>query len=208
MRKLLPDKTSASASVNGAVRLPRFDSVAITHMDSLYAYANWLTGNSEASSLILREAYGEASRARADDPDDKKILVYLFQTLRSKLLRFREKSPGVRRGFAGDAGGARYIPDREHPESSADPLTEPVVSFLEGLIRRSIRSMPEEYGSAVLLCEIEHFTYFEIANIMECAVEEARRRVNEGQRWLRRELTRYSRVLSEDPSLTSSPSFS
>jgi RNA polymerase sigma-70 factor (ECF subfamily) len=208
MRKLLPDRSSARAPAGDVVRLPRFDSVAINHMDSLYAYANWLTGNSEESSALLREAYGEACRAGADDPDDQKILVRLFQILRTKFLGFRKGKPAGVQLSPDASGGASAGWEHTYSGNSADPLTEPVVSFLEGLIRRSIRSMPEEYGSAILLCEIENFSYFDIADIMNCAVDEARRRVNEGQRWLRRELTKYSRILSEEPSLSSSPSFS
>jgi DNA-directed RNA polymerase specialized sigma24 family protein len=176
---------------------PTFEFVASSQMDALYAYAHWMTGSAEDSSFLLREAYGETHRWQKIAPPEADVRLHLFQSLRNSLLRLREE-----RATSSHSGLMARLeePPTEQgdvPEASADALVEPVVSFLETIVRRAIRSMPEEYGSTLLLCEIDDLSHADVAAIMECAVVEVRRRILEAKKSLRGELARYLAVLGD-----------
>lgn len=179
-----------------------FESAGFSYMNALYTYAQWMIDNPEESSAVLRQAYGEAFRRWRDDQDEGDLRIDLFRIVRHLILRIRE--PGNRRRRALQiADEVTPVVSHDPAHGAADPLKEPVASFLENLMRRAVRLMPEEYGSAILLCDIDNMSYGEISKIMNCSVDEVRRRIFAGQRLLRAQLSKYLVLLASHPELKS-----
>ncbi len=177
-----------------------FESAGFLHINALYTYAQWMIDNAEESSAVLREAYRQAFRHWREDRGDCDLRLDLFRIVRNLIIRIRE--PGNRRRSAlRKAAEAAPLLNSDSAQGATDPIKEPVVSFLENLIRRSVTLMPEEYGSAILLCDIDNLSYGEIGKIMNCPVEEVRRRVVAGQRLLREQLSKYVELLASHPDL-------
>jgi DNA-directed RNA polymerase specialized sigma24 family protein len=157
-------------------------------MDSLYTYANLMTGNQHQAGNLVHDVYSSASRSVNDDVARENIQTHLFRTLRNMVIRSHT------------ADAAERGNGIQQSENSAN---DPSALLLGMIVSRSIRSMPEEYGSAVVLSDAENFTYTDIAEIMNCSPEEADFRVREGRKLLRKKLNGLFEYLFSAPTKNS-----
>ena len=74
----------------------------------------------------------------------------------------------------------------------ADPEGEFFRSIVDKEILRAIDHLPDEYGMAVVLSDLEDLSYNEIAEIMEIPVGTVRSRLFRGRRQLRERLRAYA----------------
>ncbi len=59
-------------------------------------------------------------------------------------------------------------------------------------MRRALDEVPSDYRMAVVLCDLEEFSYKEIAEIMDCPVGTVMSRLHRGRRLLQRALYAYA----------------
>ncbi|TLY31257.1 MAG: RNA polymerase sigma factor [Ignavibacteria bacterium] len=169
--------------------------MAISQMGSLYNYAYWMTESAEDSSELVSHAYGEANLSRRGDLEEEDVRFLLFQTLRRLIIQHRERAGG-QKGREQESEFKAAFPDREDRTGESEEVgQDSISSALEAIVRHSIRSMPEEYGSAILLRDLGDLHYAEIARIMKCSAREVAERIHQGQKMLRDELARYVRML-------------
>src|SRR5437867_3139090 len=130
--------------------ISHFETIAVPQIDSLYTYAHWMTGSGEDASTLVRDVYQQASRMPLDHKSEEDVRIELFQILRSLVIRNsndggRESQPSNEEKV--DSGAN---PNPEDFEGLGEEAQESVRSFLESIIGRSIRAMPEECGSAIV----------------------------------------------------------
>ena len=173
----------------------QFESMAISQMGSLYNYAYWMTESAEDSSELVAHAYGEANLSRREDLEEEDVRFLLFQILRRLIIQHRDRAGGhMGRGDGAEFGAG--FPDRDGTTGESEEVgRDSVSSALEAIVRQSIRAMPEEYGSAILLRDLGNLHYAEIARIMKCSAREVAERIHQGQKMLRDQLALYVRML-------------
>ena len=54
------------------------------------------------------------------------------------------------------------------------------------LVQRALASLPLVYRTAVILCDIENYSYQQISEVMECPIGTVRSRIHEGRLLLRK----------------------
>ena len=173
----------------------QFESMAISQMGSLYNYAYWMTESAEDSSELLSDAYGEANLSRREDLQEEDVRFLLFQILRRLIIQHRDRAGGHNDRENGAQFGSGF-PGRDGTAGESEEVShDSVSSALEAIVRQSIRAMPEEYGSAILLRDLGNLPYAEIARIMKCSAREVAERIHQGQKVLRDELARYVGML-------------
>jgi RNA polymerase sigma-70 factor (ECF subfamily) len=173
----------------------QFESLAVSQMDSLYNYAYWMTESAEDSSELVSHAYGEANLSRREDLEEKDVRFLLFQILRRLIIQHRDRSGGHDRREDRPQFDTDLPGESETAGEAEEGSRDSVSTALEAIVRLSIREMPEEYGSAILLRDLGNLHYAEIAGIMRCSAREVAERIREGQKMLRDELARYVRML-------------
>jgi RNA polymerase sigma-70 factor (ECF subfamily) len=78
---------------------------------------------------------------------------------------------------------------------STDPndLEERIFSnILDDDVSSALETLPEEFRTVVILCDIEGFTYEEIADFVECPIGTVRSRLHRGRKMLRAKLYDYA----------------
>jgi RNA polymerase sigma-70 factor (ECF subfamily) len=76
-------------------------------------------------------------------------------------------------------------------------------------VQRALAAVPTDFRTAVILCDVEGFSYKEIAEIMECPVGTVMSRLHRGRRLLRQALADFAReqgLLRDGPADASSAS--
>ncbi len=135
------------------------------HLGAGYNLARWLTRNDHDAEDIVQEAYLRAFRSfdryRGGDPRSW-LLTIVRNTCYTWLRQHRAADMAV---DAAD-GGWR--------ETAADPATEPEERYIRGadreLLREALEALPAEFREALVLRELEGFSYKEIADITDVPV--------------------------------------
>jgi RNA polymerase sigma-70 factor, ECF subfamily len=64
--------------------------------------------------------------------------------------------------------------------------------LLDDDVTRALERIPEDFRTVVLLCDVEGFTYEEIANMLDVPIGTIRSRLHRGRNLLRAELIDYA----------------
>ena len=75
-----------------------------------------------------------------------------------------------------------------------DPEQIALMPIVESEVRAALDALPAEFKLAVVLCDVEEFSYEEIAEIMGCPIGTVMSRLHRGRKLLQRSL--YSHALA------------
>jgi RNA polymerase sigma-70 factor (ECF subfamily) len=120
--------------------------------------------------------------------------AWLFKILHNTFInRYRQRLREQRLldtiGYAGDYGN-RFTSEASSP--GADPERLLVGKLLADDVQRALADVPPDFRMAVILADLEDFSYKEIADIMECPVGTVMSRLYRGRRILQRRLHDYA----------------
>jgi RNA polymerase sigma-70 factor (ECF subfamily) len=76
-----------------------------------------------------------------------------------------------------------------------DPETLALMPLVEQEIQRALDALPAEFRMAVVLCDVEEFSYEEIAQIMGCPIGTVMSRLHRGRKLLQRALYNHALAL-------------
>ena len=76
-----------------------------------------------------------------------------------------------------------------------DPEKLALMPIVEGEVQRALDALPTEFRLAVVLCDVEEFSYEEIAEIMGCPIGTVMSRLHRGRKLLQRALYNHALAL-------------
>ena len=143
-----------------------FGRLALPHMDALYRTARRLTSRSSEADDLVQETLLEAFRGFASLRDPGRCRAWLFRIMRNRLFHLRERQR------------ARAAAELDGPGAASGDLERELVDAgYSDEVERALRSLPEEFRTALLLVSVEELSYEEVAEAMECPVGTVRSRV-------------------------------
>jgi len=155
-------------------RSTRFEREALPHLGALYRMARQLVGPEGADDLV-QEAYLRAWKYFESFDSATNCRAWLFRILRNSWIsRWRKRR--------------LELPLTETESETIEPYydwEEEVLrdEFSAGM-QRALLELPEDYRMALLLADVEEFSYEEIARIMECPIGTVMSRLNRARRML------------------------
>jgi RNA polymerase sigma-70 factor, ECF subfamily len=163
-------------------------------MDALYNQALRLTRNSEDASDIVQETYLRAYRTFANFKEGTNCKAWLFTILYSIFVNKYRK-----RQREADTVSIEELEQKFH-RTLADGqwetnlvATGSELDWQEPELNHALAKLPEDFRSAVLLVDVQGFTYEEAAAALECPVGTVRSRLFRARRMLFVELKDYAR---------------
>ena len=173
---------------------PEFAAVALGALSSLYNFAYRLVGNEADAEDLVQDTYVEAFRHAGQLRNLAHCRAWLFRILRNRHVsgeRARRARPELvlvdGRLEASDESSVREaLPHLER--SLIARLTRPAIV-------QALATLPEGMRSALLLCDLEGFTYEDIARILECPIGTVRSRIARARAQLIRQLTPHAAAL-------------
>jgi RNA polymerase sigma-70 factor (ECF subfamily) len=76
----------------------------------------------------------------------------------------------------------------EIADPDSDPAERVLSRELDGRIQEALQSLPNDFRTAVTLCDVEGFSYEEISEIMGCSIGTVRSRVHRGRKLMKQRL--------------------
>ena len=185
---------SSSANENEAAAA-RFEAATLPFMVALYNQALRLTQLREDAGDIVQETYLSAYRTFSSFKEGTNCKAWLFTILYSIFVnkyRKEQREP--------DTVSIEELEEKYH-RILADPdwetnfvaLTRSEFDWQEPEVNHALGKLPEDFRSAVLLVDVEGFTYEEAAAVLDCPVGTLRSRLFRARRMLFLELNDYAR---------------
>lgn len=155
-----------------------FEAEAIPHLRALYGTAYRMTRNAHDAEDLVQETYLRAFRAFDRYQPGTNIRAWLFTILhRARTDSFRRQSRSPKTVELIGEG-----PSTPAPQEALAGGGEDIV--------RAMERLPEVFRTAVVLRDMEDFTYDEIARILEVPVGTVMSRIHRGRALLRTALVR------------------
>ena len=169
-----------------------FQREAVPHMDILYNYALRMTGDQDDADDLLQETYLKAYRFWDKYEKETNIRAWLFRIMKNSYINRYRKETKEPDTVDYDKIQNYYSTIRDE---SADPndLQEKIFGGLfEDNVAQALESLPEDFRTVVILCDIEGLTYEEIAEFVDCPIGTVRSRLHRGRKMLRAMLFEYA----------------
>ena len=173
-------------------RRQEFEAVALPLMRPLYDTALRLTSDPEEAADSLQETYLRAFRTFDNFRPGTNARAWLFTILYSVVINRRKKS--VREVQAPSVEELERIAP-SHPPLDPDGLgnVDAWGARWPTEVAAALRNLPEVFRAAVLLVDIQEFTYEEAATVLDCPIGTVQSRVFRGRRMLFAALEDYAR---------------
>jgi RNA polymerase sigma-70 factor (ECF subfamily) len=168
----------------------------LSHLDAMYAVACRLTRNPTEAEDLVQDAMVKAMRARDQFREGTNLKAWLFRILTNTFIN-KYRRGGLERALF-DGPDADPLADGWVSASTMRQLRDPeqiaLMPIVEGEVRDALDRLPPEFRLAVVLCDVEEFSYEEIADIMGCPIGTVMSRLHRGRKLLQRAL--YSHALA------------
>ena len=162
----------------------------MSHMDALYGVACRLTRNPTEAEDLVQDALVKAMRARDQFQPGTNLKAWLFRILTNTFIN-KYRRGGLERSVL-EGPDADPLADGWVSASTMrqlrDPETIALLPIVEGEVRRALDALPPEFRLAVVLADVEEFSYEEIADIMGCPIGTVMSRLHRGRKLLQKSL--------------------
>ncbi len=164
-------------------------------MDALYGTAVRLCRNHRDAEDLLQETLLRAYRFWDKFEPGTNCRAWLFKILSNTFInryhRGRREQEMAQAAAEGD-GMMQEILAQEASQAARDPEGALGSRVLSQDVQRALEELPADFRLAVILCDLEEFSYKEIADIVECPVGTVMSRLYRGRRLLQRALHDYA----------------
>jgi RNA polymerase sigma-70 factor (ECF subfamily) len=171
-------------------RLRRFEQLILPHVDAAMNLARWLMPIGEDARDLVQEAYLRAYRS-FDSFHGENGRAWLLAIVRNTCFTVRAKARAHQREepFDEEAHEAACEPLPGWASAVRDPIALLERQTELELVRRLIRSLPDDYREILVLREVEELPYKDIASILDVPIGTVMSRLARARALLERKLS-------------------
>ena len=169
----------------------RFNKVMVPHMDVLYNYGLYLTGDREAANDLLQETYLKAFRFFEKFEPGTNAKAWLYRIMRNTFIneyRRVKRLPDLVQ-YDEQISSYQMLPREEEKTELRKQING---ELFEDEIAGAIASLPEKFKSVIVLRDVEDLPYEEIADALEIPVGTVRSRLHRARAILFAKLRDYA----------------
>lgn len=170
-----------------------FEREFFPHADALYNFAFHLTYNEDDANDLVQDTFLKSYRFINSYEKGTNAKAWLFKILKNSFINeYRKKARTPHEVDYED-----YIAYQDSDEAagigSLDMRSNVFQNMMGDEITNAINSLPADFRTVVLLCDVEDFTYEEIAKIVDIPVGTVRSRLHRSRNMLKDQLRSYAK---------------
>src|SRR5438067_3195338 len=173
-----------------------FADLAMEHMASLYTAALRMTRNPSDAEDLVQETYLKAYRAFGSFQAGTNLKAWLYRILTNTFInsyRSRKRRPEqTELDDVEDLYLYRRLGGLEAAAAGRSAEEEVLDHFTETDVKEAIEALPEQFRLAVLLADVEGFSYKEIAEILDVPIGTVMSRLHRGRKQLQKALWEFA----------------
>lgn len=202
MARKLPNRSSVPAVPKALLkRQIEFKAEAFPHKDILFNFALRTTGDKDDAHDLLQETFMKAFRFWDKYEKGTNIRAWLFRIMKNSYInRYRKETrePGM---VDYDDVENFYDLIRDDGTDSNDLQKRMFSNMLSDEVTEALQSLPEDFRTVVILCDIEGLMYDEISEFLNCPIGTVRSRLHRGRKMLEEKLYDYAKdrgIITDD----------
>ena len=162
------------------------------HMPSLYSAAMRMTRNPADAEDLVQETYLKAYRAFDSFQEGTNLKAWLYRILTNTFInsyRSKKRRPDESElDEVEDLYLYRRLGGLEAAAAGRSAEEEVLDSFTDDEVKQALEALPEQFRMAVLLADVEGFSYKEIAEILDIPIGTVMSRLHRGRKALQKGL--------------------
>ncbi len=173
-----------------------FAEQAMEYMPALYSAALRMTRNGADAEDLVQETYLKAYRGFGGFQDGTNLKAWLYRILTNTFInsyRSKKRRPDeTELDEVEDLYLYRRLGGLEAARASRSAEDELMDWFTDTEVKDAIEDLPDQFRMAVLLADVEGFSYKEIAEILDIPIGTVMSRLHRGRKSLQKQLYDYA----------------
>ena len=168
----------------------RFAELAMPYMDPLYSAALRMTRNPADAEDLVQETFAKAYAAFHQFKPGTNLKAWLYRILTNTFINtYRKKQREPKTVDGPEDVDDWFLYDRLGAQNVARSAEDDVLTNIpDAEVKEALESIPENFRMAVLLADVEGFSYKEIAEIMDVPIGTVMSRLHRGRKALEKAL--------------------
>ena len=169
-----------------------FNEEIIPHLDALYNFGLRLTADPNDAEDLVQDTIVKAYRFFSSYEKGTNAKAWLFRILKNSYINNYRKKSKKPQQVDYDEVATFYETIRAERTETSDLEDKMFRELIDDDISNALDEIPEDFRTVVLLCDVEDFTYEEIANMLDVPIGTIRSRLHRGRNLLKAQLTEYA----------------
>lgn len=169
-----------------------FEEEIIPHLDAMYNFALRLTSDPSDAEDLVQDSIVKAFRFFSSYEKGTNAKAWLFRILKNSYINNYRKKSKQPNQVDYDEVATFYETIRAERTDTSDLEDKMFRDLIDDDISNALEELPEDFRTVVLLCDVEGFTYEEIANMLDVPIGTIRSRLHRGRNLLKAQLQEYA----------------
>jgi len=172
-----------------------FEQEFLPHIDSMYNFAYRLTFDEDDAKDLVQETYLKAYRFINSFQQGTNAKAWLFRILKNSFINdFRKKSKEPAKVDYQEVE-TFYNSDDVDEKITPDLRIEAVQDMIGDEVSTALNSLAVDFRTVIILCDLEGFTYEEMAKILDIPIGTVRSRLHRARNLLKEKLNNYAKSM-------------
>lgn len=176
-----------------------FEKEVIPHLDAMYNFALRLTSDPSDAEDLVQDTIVKAYRFFSSYEKGTNAKAWLFRILKNSYINNYRKKSKQPNQVDYDEVSTFYETIRAERTDTSDLEDKMFRDLIDDDISQALEELPEDFRTVVLLCDVEGFTYEEIANMLDVPIGTIRSRLHRGRNLLKAQLQEYAEKRGYQP---------
>jgi RNA polymerase sigma factor (sigma-70 family) len=186
------DKNNSSNNTKKAESDAQFEKEFMPLIGSLYNFAYRLTLDEDDANDLVQETYMKAYRFFDSYEQGTNAKAWLFRILKNSFINdFRKKSKQPSKVDYQEVESF-YNSDDVDENITTDLRIESVQEMIGDEVANALNSLAVDFRTIIILCDLEGFTYEEMAKILDIPIGTVRSRLHRARNLLKDKLKKYA----------------
>ncbi|MBC8110333.1 MAG: sigma-70 family RNA polymerase sigma factor [Verrucomicrobia bacterium] len=177
-----------------------FDKEFMPHINALYNAAFRFTTDEDDANDLVQDTYLKAFRFISSFQQGTNAKAWLFRILRNSFINdYRRKSKEPSKVDYQDVETFYNSEDAETDRQiTPDLRTDSLKDMIGDEVATALNALDVDFRTVIILCDIEGFTYEEMAKILDIPIGTVRSRLHRARNLLKEKLRKYAKSMGYD----------
>jgi len=173
-------------------KLRIFDNEFMPNIDSMYNFAFQLTYDEDDAKDLVQDTFLKSYRFINSFQKGTNAKAWLFRILKNSFINdFRKKSKEPSKVDYQEVE-SYYNSDKANSTITTDLRIDTVKDMMGDEISNALNSLAVDFRTVIILCDLEGFTYEEMAKILDIPIGTVRSRLHRARNLLKEKLQSYA----------------